>query len=118
MPWNVNSLALAAGLYIMEHYNRLLPDKEIIRKESVELQKQLGLISGLKVFSSNCNFFLVQSLSKPASELKEFLVKEYGILIRDASNFKELDKSYFRIAIQKTNMNKILVKGVKHWLQQ
>lgn len=117
MPWNVNSIAIAAGVYIMEHYDRLLPDKEVIRKESVELQKELGKIKKLKVYPSDCNFFMVQSLSRPANELKEFLVKEYGILIRDASNFKGLDKSFFRIAIQKPKMNKLLVKGIKYWLQ-
>lgn len=117
MPWNVNSLAIAAGVHIMGHYDRLIPDKKIIRKESVELQKELGKIKKLKVYPSDCNFFMVESLSKPASELKEFLVKEFGILIRDASNFKELDSSFFRIAIQKPDMNKILVKGIKYWLQ-
>jgi threonine-phosphate decarboxylase len=60
---------------------------------------------------------MVQTLSKPAFELKEFLVNEFGILIRDASNFKELDKSYFRIAIQKPEMNKLLIEGIKLWVQ-
>lgn len=117
MPWNINSLANKAGVYIMEHYDRLLPDKEIIRKESMELQKELGKIKKLKVFSSECNFFMVQSLLRPACDLKKFLVEEYGILIRDASNFKELDQSFFRIAVQEPDMNKLLIKGIKYWMQ-
>jgi threonine-phosphate decarboxylase len=117
MPWNINSLANQVGVYIMEHYDRLLPDKEIIRKESIELQKELGKIKKLKVFPSGCNFFMVQSLLGPARELKKFLVEEYGILIRDASNFKDLDQSFFRVAVQKPDMNRLLVKGIKYWMQ-
>jgi threonine-phosphate decarboxylase len=117
MPWNVNSLAIAAGIYIMEHYDRLLPDKNVIRKESLELQYELGKIKKLKVYPSDCNFFMLKTLVKSASELKGFLLKEYGILVRDASNFEGLDKTYFRIAIQKPDLNKKLVKGIKYWLQ-
>ena len=117
MPWNVNSLAIAAGMYIIEHYDRLLPDKEIIRKESAELQKEIGKSKKLKVYPSDCNFFMVQSLAQPAHKLKDFLLKEYGILIRDASNFKELDPSFFRIAVQKPEINKLLMKGIKYWMQ-
>ena len=117
MPWNINSLANQVGVYIMEHYDRLLPDKEIIRKESIELQKELSKIKKLKVFPSGCNFFMVQTLLGPARELKKFLVEEYGILIRDASNFKELDQSFFRVAVQKPDMNRLLVKGIKYWMQ-
>jgi len=117
MPWNVNSLAIATGIHIMEHYERLLPDKEVIRKESVELQRELSKIEKLKVYPSECNFFMVQTLSKPAFELKEFLINEFDILIRDASNFKELDKSFFRIAIKKPEMNRLLIEGIKLWVQ-
>jgi len=117
MPWNVNSLAMTAGIYIMEHYERLLPDKEIIRTESAGLQKEIGKSKKMKVYPSACNFFMVQSLSLPAYDLKEFLLREYGLLIRDASNFKELDPSFFRISVQKPEMNKLLIKGIKYWVR-
>ena len=117
MPWNVNSLAIAAGIYIMEHYEKLLPDKAIVRKESLEFQKELRKNRKLKVYPSDCNFFLLQSLSGPACKLKKFLMDEYGILIRDASNFKDIDTSFFRIAVQEPDKNKLLAKGIKYWMQ-
>ena len=117
MPWNVNSLAVAAGVYIMENYDSLLPVKAEIKSETAYFQRELSEIKELKVYPSDCNFFMVQSLAKPANEIKEFLIKDYGILIRDASNFKGLDKSYFRIAIQKPEMNNIFVKAIKHLFQ-
>jgi threonine-phosphate decarboxylase len=118
MPWSVNSLAAIAGAYITNNYKRLLPDKDKIIKESLCLQKELGKITQLKVYPSNCNFFLVQSLSKPAHELKEFLLQDSKILIRDASNFKGLDNSFFRISVQSPDVNKLLVKGIQKWLNQ
>ena len=117
MPWNVNSLAIAAGFYIMKHYDRLLPDKAIIREESLAFQKELGKNKKLIVYPSDCNFFLVKSLAGPASELKKFLLDEFGILIRNASNFTELDKSFFRLAVQQPEKNKLLTKGIKYWMQ-
>ena len=117
MPWSVNSLAITAGVYIMEHYERLLPDKANIKKESLEFQKELRKNRKLKVYPSVCNFFMGQSLSGPAYELKKFLMDEYGILIRDASNFKDIDTSFFRVAVQEPDKNKLLAKGIKYWMQ-
>jgi threonine-phosphate decarboxylase len=117
MPWSVNSLAIAAGMHIMEHYESLLPDKAVMRDESVKLQKELAKNRKLKVFPSSCNFFLVKSLAGPASKLKKFLLEESGILIRDAANFKGLDESYFRVSVQHPQANQLLVKGIKYWTQ-
>jgi threonine-phosphate decarboxylase len=89
----------------------------MIKKESVALQHEIGSITQLKIYSSNCNFFLVQSLFRPACELKELLINEFGILIRDASNFNGLDAYFFRIAVQRPQMNKLLIKGIKQWIK-
>ena len=117
MPWNVNSLAIDAGDYIMKHYDRLLPDKAMIREESLAFQKELGKNRKLIVYPSNCNFFMVQLLVGSARGLKKFLLDEFGVLIRNASNFTELDKSFFRISIQEPEKNKLLIKGIKYWMQ-
>jgi threonine-phosphate decarboxylase len=51
-----------------------------------------------------------------ASALKEYLVNEWGILIRDASNFDGLDEHFFRIATQSHEENVQLVKAIESWL--
>ena len=45
-------------------------------------------------------------LNTTASKLKEKLFLEGNILIRDASNFRNLDESYIRIAIKSHSENK------------
>jgi len=52
-----------------------------------------------------------------AASLKEYLLKEHGFLIRDASNFRGLDERYFRIAVQDENANLKLYKAINRWLQ-
>ena len=52
-----------------------------------------------------------------ASELKSFLLEKYGILIRDASNFRGLDESYIRLSTQSAVENDTLVDALKEWLK-
>ena len=115
IPWSVNSIAIEAGNYIINNYQHLLPKKEELLKESRNLQEELTEIKGIEVLSSDCNFILARLRNGKAKDLKEFLVNEYGLLIRDASNFKGLNDSYFRIAAQEQKHNKLLVQGIKHW---
>lgn len=117
IPWSVNSLAIEAGNFIINNYQKLLPKKEYLINESRYLQKELSETNGIEVFNSDCNFFLARLKKGKAKNLKEFLVNEYGLLIRDASNFKGLNESYFRIAAQDHELNNLLIKGIKHWIK-
>lgn len=118
MPWSVNSLAIEAGNYIMDHYQQLVPDVKQLSKQSHQLQKNLQKTGELKVVVSDCNFFLIKTEKGDAAQLKEFLLREHGILIRDASNFRGLDKSHFRLAVQDDANNQKLVKAIKQWILQ
>lgn len=117
MPWSVNSLAIEAGNFILSNYESLLPKKEAVAFESIKLQKILAKIPEIKVVQSNCNYFLASISTKTASDLKMYLIDNYGFLIRDASNFVGLDKSYFRIAAQKPELNIKLIEAIKNWIK-
>jgi threonine-phosphate decarboxylase len=49
--------------------------------------------------------------------LKKELIKRYGILIRDASNFRGLTNNHFRVAAQSRNKNVELIKAIQEILQ-
>jgi threonine-phosphate decarboxylase len=51
-----------------------------------------------------------------ASALKDYLAREHGILIRDASNFEGLDAGFFRIAVQTSEENNQLIKAIESWI--
>ncbi|MEF9931921.1 MAG: threonine-phosphate decarboxylase, partial [Bacteroidales bacterium] len=47
-----------------------------------------------------------------------YLANNYGILIRDASNFATLNSNYFRIATQTKEENCLLIKKIALLLQK
>jgi threonine-phosphate decarboxylase len=117
MPWSVNMPAIEAGNFILADYYNMLPEKNIVAKESKTLQKELACIPGIKIHPSDCNYFLGSIENGKACDLKQFLLKSYGLLIRDASNFRGLNVSYFRIAIQKPEFNILLINAIKQWIR-
>ncbi len=116
IPWNVNSMALEAGHYIFDHYDELKPCKQEISDRCDLFYSQLLSIPEVNIYPSSCNFFLVKLNKGSAGELKMFLLENYQLLIRDASNFRGLDNSYFRVAVQKEKYNEILIKGIKEFI--
>ena len=67
------------------------------------------------VIPTDCNFLLARLPHKTASDLKDWMVENYGILIRDASNFEGLTPSHFRIAAQSPAENDVFIKAIKEW---
>ena len=80
--------------------------------------KQPTCMDGLEVIPTSTTFFFVRLKKGTAADLKQFLLDNYGILIRDASNFRGLDETYLRLSTQKSDENQILLEGVKVWLEQ
>lgn len=112
-PWGVNALSLEAGSYILDHYNTLMPAMEELLTESRFLQASLSQIAGLEVIPSSCNFFLCKLQHMEAAQIKEHLINQYGILIRDCSNFRGLDRTYFRISAQTRQKNESLIQAMR-----
>ncbi|MBN1768582.1 MAG: aminotransferase class I/II-fold pyridoxal phosphate-dependent enzyme [Prolixibacteraceae bacterium] len=115
MPWNMNTLAIEAGAFIMNNYKKLIPDTEKIIQESKRFQEELSRLPALTVLPTSCNFFLVKTNIGTAAGLKSFLIENYGILIRDASNFKGLSNQHFRLSVQSEQNNRELISALKEW---
>ena len=116
MPWSVNALAVEAGRYLLQNAHRYplhLPQLLKERERVAEAFKKMG---GLEVWPSDTHFMLVRIRNGRAAALKDFLVEQYGLLIRDASNFEGLDDGYFRIAVQTPEENDRLIEGIRTWI--
>ncbi|MDR2921495.1 MAG: pyridoxal phosphate-dependent class II aminotransferase [Tannerella sp.] len=113
MPWSVNSMAIAAGHYLLDQDGPL--DISSYLREKERLFAALQSINDLDVFHSDTHFMLLRLRRGKAVDMKEFLANEYGILIRDASNFQGLNESYVRIATQTPAENNMLVEAVREW---
>ena len=112
MPWSVNALAIEAGLYLCAHPDTALIDLPALLTETQRLRDHLNAIPGLTAEPTQTHFFLCRLASVRAADLKQRLAEDYGILIRDASNFEGLDQHCFRIATQTPDENDLLADAI------
>lgn len=118
MPWSVNALALEAGRFIFEHLHHNTFSIDNLLEETVWLQGAVSSLESFGVFSSDTSFFLATTQFGDARQLKHFLLRNFGILIRDASNFRGLSKEHFRLSTQNHSDNLVLIEALKQWTLQ
>lgn len=116
MPWSVNQVALQAGHYLLSHSEEFEIPLDDLLAERERMQGLLTQLGVVEVWPSDAHILLCRLRMGKAKDLKEFLAKEWGILIRDASNFEGLDTSYFRIAVQSPEEDDELIDGIAEWL--
>lgn len=114
-PWTVNALALVAGKFIFENYTSVQPPVEqLISDRNVFLQ-QLKVNDSCDFQETSTHFLLGKTNVRNAAQLKTFLIEKYGILIRDAGNFRGLSRQHFRIATLSAEKNLLLVEALSEW---
>lgn len=116
IPWSVNALAIEASKYILIHPAQFTLPIRKWQRETSEFIYQLSKLDGLDVLPTSTTFFLVRLKKGKATDLKDYLLLNYGILIRDASNFRGLDETYIRLSTQTTSENMELVQAISVWL--
>ena len=116
-PWAVNAIAIEAGKYLLEKDPKMIPDLPAYLAEAQRLRQQLSALDGLKVMDTAAHFMLVNIDRGNVHDLKKWLVARYGILIREASNFRGLDNHYFRVTARTPEDDDRLVEALKAYLQ-
>ncbi len=115
-PWSVNTLSQKVGTRAIQDINYREHTIELLTKCKEQLITELKGINKLKVYPTAANFVLCQLKSSiSSSELFKLLIKS-GIAIRDCSNFKHLDNTYFRVAIKSIAENKLLISALSSTL--
>ncbi len=105
--WNMSVFAQAAGVACAEQIcetDFVKESKDIVRKMREDMTALLT-DAGLKVFPSDSCFVLVKS----SLDLYNIFLKE-KILIRDCSNFRGLEKGFYRISV---SGDKVLRDNIK-----
>ena len=121
-PWSVNNIAELAGLTVLDDTEYIEKTLKWITKEKIYMYEKLNEISGIKVYETEVNFITGKIDEKLFLEglnvkiLREKML-EQGILIRDASNFKFLDKRFFRLAIKDRASNDRVIEAMKEIFQ-
>lgn len=104
--WNLSVFAQAAGVAACKESDYLGQTVRWLQQERAYLAAQLNL-AGIRVFPSETNFILVQA----ELSLYEDLLKR-KILIRDCSNFRGLEKGFYRIAVKCHEENEELLRTI------
>ncbi len=115
-PWTVNTLALEAGHFIFEHFGEIqIPLSHLLTDKEAFVQ-DLAALPFLEVEKSHTHFFLVKTKTGNAAALKSYLLEKHGLLIRDASNFRDLSPRHFRLATLLPAQNQRLLSALKQWI--
>ena len=104
-----------AGKYLIEHDPKMIPDLDAYLNETQRLRDELSAIEGLMVMDTVTNFMLVNMDFGDVKELKKWLIDSYGILIRDASNFRGLDNHCFRVTARTREEDDMLVEAIRKY---
>ena len=115
IPWSVNGFALQIGCYIINNHADLIPPMSTLLKETEWLHQQISNLSGYQCRPSHTNFFLVDTHRGRAADLKDYLIQEHQLLIRNADNFRDLDSYTFRLATQTRFHNELLINALSQW---
>ena len=114
-PWAINALSLEAGKWLIDNKLKAIPDLDSYLAETERLRQALDELDGIETMKTQTNFFLCTIRQATAAQLKEYLAREHGILIRDASNFTGLTPHHFRIATQSPPENDALVTAIRNY---
>ena len=114
-PWTVNTLAIEAGKWLIKNDPKVIPDIEGYIAEAQRLRDELQAIDGIMVMDTKTHYMLVNIDWTTSLELKNWLIENHGILIRDASNFHGLDAHCFRVAAQSPEENDALINAIKEF---
>jgi threonine-phosphate decarboxylase len=116
MPWSVNALAIEAGKFLLQNSDLYRIDADTLISERERVASEFAKTGLIEVWPSDSNMLLARLRMGKAKAFKEFLAKEKGLLIRDASNFEGLDEGCFRIAVQSPKADNLLIEGIKEWI--
>lgn len=110
-PWSVNCLAMEAAI-------AALADREFQHKTwqwlptaRAHLYEHLERIPSISPMMGAANFLLVRS-EHPVLPLRDRLLSEHHILIRDCLSFPELGDRYFRLCVRTIEEQKKLLQGI------
>ncbi|HWR43293.1 threonine-phosphate decarboxylase CobD [Sporomusa sp.] len=117
-PWNVNSLAQAAGVAALTDKEYQQKSREIVNHEKNILYASLKALPGVHPFPPSVNYILINTrqTSYSAAHLRQTLA-ERNILIRDCSNYPGLSPYYIRVAVKLNEQNKILLERLEQVLR-
>ncbi len=106
-PWNVSSLAQAAGMAALEDSDYVEAGRRIVQEERPLLKDELLKLGYGRVYGE-ANYLLFKGAAGLDAELRK-----YGILIRNCDNYYGLGEGWYRIAVKQHEENCRLIESLR-----
>lgn len=112
-PYNVNVAASSAAMASIQDVTYLAEIVARLRKERETLFQELIKIPYLQPYPSQSNFILNKVIARDALELKTYLAKQHGILLRyfDSPGLRD----HVRISVGRPEQTQALLWALKQW---
>lgn len=114
LTWNLDSIAVEAGIYLMDNAGSCLEaSRDFIKREREWLASRIGEIGGLRALPSSVNYFLVDvsGTGMTSGEFAEKMMRE-RIIVRNCSSFPLMDGQYIRVAVRNHEENMRLIDAL------
>lgn len=113
VPWNVNSLAQAAGAVAISETAHLAKAAKLVKKEKKFLQDKIRKTYSFAPLASDANYFLVKLNRHDSTKFRDALLKKTGVLVRDCSTFTGMGSQHVRIAVKTHMENLVLLEALE-----
>ena len=116
--WNVNSLAAYILKSVSEFKDEFQQSLALVARDRTYMLSQLEMIPGLRVFASKANFLYVELPTNVSGrKLRDRLLEQYGLMVRECSNKIGSSERYLRLAVQTKEAVDLLVHALRRELE-
>jgi len=113
ISWNVNGVAQKLGMLVLKDTLYLEKSKRLIRRERNFMVNELKKTTKFSPMPSDVNYFLIDVSDQSSIEVRNYLLNNRGILVRDCSTFTGMGLKHIRVAVKKHMENVILIDALK-----
>ena len=106
-PWNVSSLAQAAGIAALGETGFLEKTRTLVKTERAWMTDELTSL-GCRVIASDANYLLFRAAPGLSGALRE-----KGILLRNCENYEGLSSGWYRAAVRTHAENETLIQAIR-----
>jgi histidinol-phosphate/aromatic aminotransferase/cobyric acid decarboxylase-like protein len=99
--WNINGLAAFVLKNVARFKREYYESFAKVAADRIYMTEQLSVAPGLKIYPSKANFLFVELPdSMSGRQLRDRLLKKYGLMVRECSNKIGSTEQYLRLAVQ------------------
>jgi histidinol-phosphate/aromatic aminotransferase/cobyric acid decarboxylase-like protein len=112
--WNINGLAAYVLRTVTRFKNQYRNSFAQVAEDRRYMEEQLARVPGLQLFPSKANFLFVRLPEVISGRfLRDRLLANYGLMVRECSNKIGSSEQYLRLAVQKPSAVDVLVNALR-----